>query len=196
MMHRTHVSSPQRSWYRAAAAGLAVCAAFPTITHAQALVQGVRVESGTAGTVVAVSLTDSVARSAFTLTGPDRIVVDLPGTTLGALGGRSYDGQFRGPVQNVRMSQYRADVVRVVIDVDGSTRFRISGGSEVRIAFAGGRDVATWSTGQSMPESRPVAESAREVAAVAVMDSSAPAPPASRPSRASPSATRMPTSAM
>jgi len=172
MMHRTHVSSPQRSWYRAAAAGLAVCAAFPTITHAQTLVQGVRVESGTAGTVVAVSLTDSVARSAFTLTGPDRIVVDLPGTTLGALGGRSYDGQFRGPVQNVRMSQYRADVVRVVIDVDGSTRFRISGGSEVRIAFAGGRDVATWSTGQSMPESRPVAESAREVAAVAVMDSS------------------------
>ncbi len=171
MMHRTHVSSLQRSWYRVAAAGLAVCAALPTITNAQALVQGVRVESGTAGTVVAVSLTDSVARSAFTLTGPDRIVLDLPGTTLGALGGRSYDGQLRGPVHNVRMSQYRADVVRLVIDVDGSTRYRISGGTEVRIAFTGGHDIATWSTGQSLPESRPVAESRQAVAAVAVMDS-------------------------
>ena len=172
MMHRTHVSSLQRSWYRAAAAGLAVCAALPTIAPAQALVRGVRVESGTAGTVVAVSLTDSVARSAFTLTGPDRIVLDLPGTTLGALGGRSYDGQSRGPVHNVRMSQYRADVVRLVIDVSGATRYQISGGSEVRIAFTDGRDVATWSTGQSLPESRPVAASAREVTAVAVMDSS------------------------
>ena len=146
MMNRMHVLTPLRSWYRAAAAGVAVFAAMtvaPTTTAAQALVQGVRVESSTAGTVVAVTLTDSVARSSFTLAGPNRIVLDLPGATLGALGGRAYDGQARGPVQNIRMAQYRSDVVRVVIDVDGAARYSVSGGNEVRIALAGGSEIAS-----------------------------------------------------
>jgi type IV pilus assembly protein PilQ len=175
MMNRMHVSSLLRSWYRVAAAGVAVFAATSVTPHAltaQALVRGVRVESNTAGTVVAVSLSDSVARSAFTLAGPNRIVLDLPGTTLGALGGRSYDGQARGPVQNIRMAQYRADIVRVVIDVDGATRYTLSGGNEVRIALAGGAETVAWSTGDAMPSQRVAAAPAREVAAVAVMDSS------------------------
>ena len=172
MMNRMHVSS-LRSSYRAAAAGAAVFAAataLPAILLAQALVQGVRVESGAAGTIVAVTLTDSVARSAFTLAGPDRIVLDLPGSTLGALAGRGYDGRARGPVQNIRMSQYRPDVVRVVIDVDGAARYNLSGGNEVRIAFAGGTESATWSTGQAMPSQRVERVASRETAA-AVMDS-------------------------
>jgi type IV pilus assembly protein PilQ len=121
--------------------------------------------------VVAVSLTDSVARSAFTLAGPNRIVLDLPGTTLGALGGRAYDGQPRGPVQNIRMAQYRPDIVRVVIDVDGAARYTLTGGNEVRIALAGGSDIASWSTGESMPVRRAEQVEAREVTATAVMDS-------------------------
>ncbi|HYW51211.1 MAG TPA: AMIN domain-containing protein [Gemmatimonadaceae bacterium] len=168
-----HVSS-LRNGLRAAAAGAAVFAAAtvaPATLAAQALVQGVRVESSASGTVVAVALTDSVARSAFTLAGPDRIVLDLPGSTLGALGGRAYDGQPRGPVKNIRMAQYRPDVVRVVIDVDGSTRYAVSGGNEVRIAFAGGRETAAWSTGESMPSQRADRVATREVTAAAVMDS-------------------------
>ncbi len=174
MMHRTHVSSLQRSCYRVAAAGVAVFAATsvtPATIHAQALVRGVRVESNTSGTVVAVSLTDSVARSAFTLAGPNRIVLDLPGTTLGALGGRAYDGQARGPVQNIRMAQYRPDIVRVVIDVDGAARYTVSGGNEVRVALAGGTESASWSTGNAMPSQRAERVATREVAAAAVMDS-------------------------
>jgi type IV pilus assembly protein PilQ len=174
MMHRMQVSSLLRSWYRAVAAGVAVFAAMSAISTpaaAQALVQGVRVESNTNGTFVSVSLTDSVARSSFTLAGPNRIVLDLPGTTLGALGGRSYDGQPRGPVQNIRMAQYRPDVVRLVIDVDGSMRYQVSGGKDVQIALAGGQETASWSTGESLPATRVADEPAREVAAVAVMDS-------------------------
>jgi type IV pilus assembly protein PilQ len=174
MMNRTHVSSLQRSWYRVAAAGVAVFAATtvsPSLTAAQALVQGVRVESSSAGTFVAVTLTDSVARSAFTLAGPNRIVLDLPGTTLGALGGRAYDGQARGPVQNIRMAQYRPDIVRVVIDVDGAARYTVSGGNEVRVALAGGTETASWSTGNAMPSQRAERVATREVTAAAVMDS-------------------------
>ena len=174
MMNRMHVLTPLRSWTRAAAAGVAVFAAMtaaPATIDAQALVQGVRVESSTAGTVVAVTLTDSVARSSFTLAGPNRIVLDLPGATLGALGGRAYDGQARGPVQNIRMAQYRSDVVRVVIDVDGAARYSVSGGNEVRIALAGGTETAAWSTGESMPSRRTEVAEAREVQATAVMDS-------------------------
>ncbi|MCC7053325.1 MAG: AMIN domain-containing protein [Gemmatimonadaceae bacterium] len=170
-----HDFTPQRSWYRAAAAGVAVFAATtvaPTTTQAQALVRGVRVESSPAGTYVAVSLTDSVARSAFTLAGPNRIVLDLPGSTLGAIGGRSYDGQPRGPVQNIRMSQYRSDIVRVVIDVDGPARYTVSGGTEVRVALPAGAEIAAWSTGDAMPsQSVASAAAAPREAAVAVMDS-------------------------
>ncbi|MES3036104.1 MAG: AMIN domain-containing protein [Gemmatimonadota bacterium] len=175
MMNRTNVSSLKRSWYRVAAAGAAVFAASTAATSAaaaQALVQGVRVESNTTGTVVAVTLTDSVARSAFTLAGPNRIVLDLPGTTLGSLGGRAYDGQARGPVQNIRMAQYRPDIVRVVIDVDGSAKYNLSGGNVVRIAMAGGRDVASWSTGDAMPSQRAERVATSDVTAASVMDSS------------------------
>ena len=174
MMHRMQVSSLLRSWYRAAAAGVAVFAAtsaMPAASRAQALVQGVRVESTTRGTFVSVSLTDSVARSSFTLAGPRRIVLDLPGATLGALGGRPYDGQPRGPVQNIRMAQYRPDIVRVVIDIDGSMRYQISGGSEVQIELAAGEQTVGWSTGAALPARRIADEPAREIAAVATMDS-------------------------
>jgi type IV pilus assembly protein PilQ len=174
MMSRMHAFSLQRVWYRAAAAGAAVIAASTapiSTATAQTLVQGVRVESSTAGTVVAVTLTDSVARSAFTLAGPNRIVLDLAGTTLGALGARAYDGQPRGPVQNVRMAQYRADVVRVVIDVDGTARYALSGGNEVRIAMAGGTEVAAWSTGDALPSRRADQVATAANTAAAVMDS-------------------------
>jgi type IV pilus assembly protein PilQ len=174
MMHRMHVSPLARPC-RAAAAGVAVFAAIAGLTPslgAQALVQGVRVESTREGTVVAVTLTDSVARSAFTLAGPNRIVLDLPGATLGALGGRSYDGQPRGPVQNIRMAQYRPDVVRLVVDVAGAARYSLSGGNEVRIALAGGAgDVAMWSTGDGMPSMRVARVADGDVMAAAIMDS-------------------------
>ena len=172
MMNRTHAST-RRSSFRAAAAGVAIIAAsvMPPILSAQVLVQGVRVESGSAGTVVAVMLTDSVARSSFTLAGPNRIVLDLPGTTLGALGGRAYDGQARGPVQNVRLAQYRPGIVRVVIDVEGAAQYSVSGGNEVRVAMAAGADVAGWSTGSALPSERVNHVAARQVTAAAVMDS-------------------------
>ena len=174
MMNRMHAFSRQRGWYRAAAAGAAVIAASAlttTTAAAQALVQGVRVESNASGTVVAVMLTDSVARSAFTLAGPNRIVLDLPNATLGSLGARGYDGQPRGPVQNVRMAQYRPDIVRVVIDVDRAARYDVTGGNEVRIAMAGGPDVASWSTGDAMPSRRAERVATTEATAAAVMDS-------------------------
>ncbi len=174
MMNRMHVVTPLRGWYRVAAAGVAVFAAMTaasTPSAAQALVQGVRVESTPSGTVVAVSLTDSVARSAFTLAGPNRIVLDLPGTTLGAVGGRAYDGQPRGPVQNIRMAQYRPDIVRVVIDVDAAARYTLTGGNEVRIALAGGSEIAAWSTGQSLPVGRAESVESQDVTATAMMDS-------------------------
>jgi len=172
MMNRTH-KYMRRGSCRAAAAGVAIVAAsvMPTFLSAQVLVQGVRVESGSAGTVVAVTLTDSVARSSFTLAGPNRIVLDLPGTTLGALGGHAYDGQARGPVQNVRMAQYRPGIVRVVIDVDGAARYTVTGGNEVRVAMAAGSEIDPWSTGAALPSQRTERATTREATAAAVMDS-------------------------
>ena len=175
MMNRMQLTSRGRNVVRTAAAGVAVFAAMSATTttvFAQALVQGVRVESSNTSTTVAVRLTDSVSHSAFTLAGPNRIVLDLPGTTLGALGGRSYDGQPRGRVQNIRMAQYRADVVRIVVDVDATAKYAITGGNEVRIEMPGGSETAAWSTGQAMPDTRvATAREAESATAAATMDS-------------------------
>src|SRR6267154_236944 len=53
----------------------------------------------------------------FTLTNPSRLVVDLVGATLRTRN-VLYDGVNRAGVQNVRTSQFRPDVVRVVIELD------------------------------------------------------------------------------
>jgi type IV pilus assembly protein PilQ len=70
---------------------------------------------GRAEVVVAVG--GAVDVQDFILANPARIVVDVRGATLG-MPPRLYDRMRRGAITNVRVAQYREDVVRVVIDLD------------------------------------------------------------------------------
>ena len=62
----------------------------------------------------------------FLLTAPDRLVLDVVGATLGQNAPRLYDGVKRGVVTDLRYSQFRPDVVRIVLDLDGPTTTRSS----------------------------------------------------------------------
>jgi type IV pilus assembly protein PilQ len=100
---------------------------------ADAAVTAIRVEAGAAGTDVVLALDGDVSVSDFRLTDPHRIVVDLRGAEMRS--GVAYDRVARGGVTNVRLAQYAASVVRVVVDLDRERGYRIVRGvGELRIA--------------------------------------------------------------
>jgi len=121
-----------------AIAALALLVAPATPLHADlradAAVTAVRVEAGPARTDVILALDGEVSVSDFRLSDPHRIVVDLRGAEMRS--GVSYDRVARGGITNVRLAQYAASVVRVVIDLDRERGYRIvRGAGELRIAF-------------------------------------------------------------
>jgi type IV pilus assembly protein PilQ len=112
------------------------------------------------GVAGAVDVTD------FTLRAPDRIVLDITGASLG-IGSRSYDHVARGAITDVRVSQYRKNTVRVVINLDGPRSYEVTKeNGEVRISVAhdGAAKFAAWHTGSPRPEARDDAPSAAPAA--------------------------------
>jgi len=61
---------------------------------------------------------------AFQLEGPNRLVLDLNGARL-ARTVRPYDGTNRGGITNVRASQFKQDVVRIVLDLDAPKTYTV-----------------------------------------------------------------------
>jgi type IV pilus assembly protein PilQ len=85
---------------------------------------------------LAVSVSGPVQVHDMVLHDPDRIVLDLTGATLGGLG--SYDGMPRGIVRDVRINQFKDNVVRVVLEVDRLPQYRIDQQTpgEVAVVFS------------------------------------------------------------
>jgi type IV pilus assembly protein PilQ len=85
----------------------------------------------------------------FTLESPHRVVVDLKGATLG-MSARLYDKVSRGGITNVRMAQWKPDIVRVVLDLDGPHEYTtVRGEHDVKISVNGPSDFAAWRIGGS-----------------------------------------------
>jgi type IV pilus assembly protein PilQ len=88
----------------------------------------------------------SVRVSDFVLRDPARLVLDLVGAHLVAPT-MQYDGVARGSIRDVRYSQFRPDVVRVVVQLDEAGDYQVrqdSGG--VHVAFAASQMFAAWSS--------------------------------------------------
>ncbi len=101
--------------------------------------------AGRAEVVVAIDGTVDVVD--FTLNNPRRIVVDFRGATLTAPA-RFYDKVSRGGITNVRVAQYKPDVVRLVLDLDGAREYSVVRGErDVRIAVSGPDQFAAWHLG-------------------------------------------------
>jgi type IV pilus assembly protein PilQ len=89
--------------------------------------------TGRAEVVIAVD--GSVDVQDFTLSKPARVVLDLKGARL-TMPARLYDKIQRGAILNLRVAQYKEDVVRVVIDLDQSRDYSITRGEEsIRVSI-------------------------------------------------------------
>ena len=111
--------------------------------------------SGKAEIVIGVS-GDPEVRD-FTLGSPNRIVIDLSGTSLG-MRARAYDRISRGGISDVRYSQFRKGTVRVVVYLDGPHAYQLTradGEVRVSISVPTNSQFAAWHIGGSnAPESR------------------------------------------
>ena len=102
--------------------------------------------AGRAEVVIAVD--GSVDLQDFALSGPPRIVLDLHGATFTG-SARLYDKIPRGGITNIRVAQYRPDVVRVVIELDSDHKYTMTRGPDaVRLTIDGvpGSSFASWHT--------------------------------------------------
>ena len=100
--------------------------------------------AGRAEVVIAVN--GAVDVQDFSLTSPPRIVLDFKGARLSA-SPKLYDKIPRGSVTNVRIAQYRDNVVRVVVDLNAEHPYTINRqNGSVRLAIDGdaGGAFAAW----------------------------------------------------
>lgn len=126
---------------------------------------------------VIVSISGPVQVQDFTVPSPHRIVLDLTGARLAPLS-RAYDRVSRGGISNIRLSQYRSDVVRVVLDLDKDRPYEVTQeNGTIRIALSTEVQFAAWhSTGQMLAERVAEAAEKREtVEAAGVVENTKPA---------------------
>ena len=139
------------------------------ITPAAGAVTALSVVPGDGRADVVLALTGPVRVADFSVDGPDRIVVDLNGARLAALG-RAYDRKVRGAIRNIRLSQFSATVVRVVLDLDTRRPYAVTQSeSEVRISVDGGELFAAWSSNEDpavLADAVPVVERPEPVSSI------------------------------
>ena len=174
-----------------------------------ASVHTVSVVPASGKTEVVIGVNAAVDVRDFTLASPNRVVIDLHGATLD-MSGRTYDRVARGGITNVRYSQFRANVVRVVVELNAVHPYEVKRtDGEVRVAISGGTVASSsWSTSRNSsyaaapaktlkPVSAPAADATKKPAAAIealpqdIYESAAPEPEP-EPIRAQPRAVALP----
>jgi len=142
-----------------------------------ATVHSVSVVPSSGKTEVVIGVNASVDVQDFTLDSPARVVVDLKGATLD-MSHRTYDRIARGGITNIRYSQFRPNIVRVVIEMDAKHPYAVTrNDGEVRVAVTGGKtdDYSSWSSlGDKAYYAAARPSPARSVATRAVAQNAAP----------------------
>ena len=108
--------------------------------------------TGAAGRAdVVIRVDGTVTLKHFTLSKPDKIVIDMSGATLGLPSGDTYDGVARGGIKQIRYSQFTKSVVRVVIALDAPHTYAVTqADGEVRVRVDGiSGEFQPWETGSA-----------------------------------------------
>jgi type IV pilus assembly protein PilQ len=125
-------------------------AALLFLPSSAANVHSVSVVPSSGKTEVVIGVDAAVEVQDFALDAPARVVVDLKGATLD-MSHRRYDRIARGGIINIRYSQFRPNIVRVVIEMDARHPYNVKrSDGEVRIAVTGGKttEYSSWSSGR------------------------------------------------
>lgn len=75
---------------------------------------------------VVVRVDGAISFKHFTLSKPDKIVLDVAGATLGLPDGDAYDGVARGGITRIRYSQFTKTTVRVVLTLDAPHAYTVT----------------------------------------------------------------------
>jgi type IV pilus assembly protein PilQ len=93
---------------------------------------------------VIVTVTGPVSVQDFIVPSPHRIVIDLTGARLAPLQ-QAYDRVARAGITNIRVAQYRSDVVRLVLDMEAPRQYSVSrDGETIRIQLETAEQFAAW----------------------------------------------------
>ena len=110
-------------------------------------VTAVSIVPSTGRAEVVVALSGPVDVQDFVLTSPDRVVLDLTGARL-SMPPHLYDKVSRAGIMNVRLAQYKPEVVRLVLELDSSREYEITRtDSEIRISVTGAEKFSAWHAG-------------------------------------------------
>jgi len=106
-------------------------------------VNGVSIVAAEGRAEVVIAVGGPVEVFDFTVENPHRIVLDLNGARLTA--NSAYDGIVRAGIANVRMSQFRPEVVRIVLDLQGARQYTVARGpSDIRVTIPSTDQFAAW----------------------------------------------------
>ena len=128
-----------------------------------------RVEPVADYTEVIITTSEEVEYSDFLLMSPPRLIVDIKGARH-ALPSDNYENINRGGVIRLRTSQFRDDVVRVVVELVEVTSYELTReGREIRVSFPNlvGLSFEAWASGPGNSEARLAAASSPTEAASA-----------------------------
>lgn len=115
-------------------------------------VTGLSVQPALERTEVVISIQGHAEFRDFTMEGPTRLVVDLLGAKH-ALPRENFLDINRGGIRSIRTSQYSADIVRLVMDLDGLVGYQIlQADGQVRVILENpGPSFEPWSAGAAAP---------------------------------------------
>ena len=149
-------------------------AALLFLPSSAATVHSLSVVPSSGKTEVVIGINAAVDVQDFTLDAPARVVIDLKGATLD-MSHRTYDRVSRGGITNVRYSQFRPNVVRVVIEMDAKHPYEVKRSEgEVRVTVSGGKtaDYSSWSSSKSGVAATPRPTPPRPTTSVAYLTKS------------------------
>lgn len=113
----------------------------------QGAVTALSVVPGTGRADVVIGVDGAADVMDFVLNGGRRIVLDFRGATLG-MPAMLYDRVSRGGITNIRIAQYKADVVRVVVELETPHEYTVvRGDHDVRISVNGSDAFEAWRSG-------------------------------------------------
>src|SRR5918999_4550970 len=117
----------------------------------ESAVTSLSVVPGKAHAEVVIGVSGPVTVRDFTLASPDKIVIDVTGATLG-MAPSNYDEANRGGIVDVRYSQYRKNVVRIVLTLDDAHKYNmVRYPNEIRVKVKAEEPVlfVAWHTGSA-----------------------------------------------
>ncbi|MFL5402013.1 MAG: AMIN domain-containing protein [Gemmatimonadales bacterium] len=110
-------------------------------------VTGVSVQPSPGRADVIINVRGAVEVRDFILERPDRLVLDVMGARLKGNPANLYDGVKRGGVLNLRYSQFKPDVVRIVMELDQAKDYHLERVADaIRVSFGTDDSFIAWSS--------------------------------------------------